>query len=128
MNERIHAELELVRSRFPELEFREQDHWARIPRYPLPDGWGRADAELALQVPQDIFVQQPYGFWLRPPLVTPGGAPPSDSSGPVATGFGEGWQQFSWAPEVWQPGAEPRAGTNLLDWVRSFKQRLSEVG
>lgn len=128
MIDRICAEIELVRSCYPGLEFREEDFWARIPAYPLPQGWGRESVELAFQVPRDIFGQQPYGFWLRPPLVAPGGGPPTNTSGPVATGFGDDFQQFSWAPEAWRPGPQPRHGSNLLDFVRSFAQRLREVG
>ena len=128
MIDRVQAEIELVRSRYQTLEFREEDFWARIPDYPVPDGWGREHAEIAFQVPRDIFGQQPYGFWVRPPLQIPGGGVPSNTSGPVSTGFGEDWQQFSWAPDGWKPGAEPRNGSNLLDFVRSFAQRLREVG
>lgn len=128
MIERVRAELELVRARYPGLEFREEDFWARIPEYPLASGWGREAAEIAFQVPRDIFGQRPYGFWVRPPLQVPGGGVPTNTSGPVATGFGDGWQQFSWAPEIWQPGTEPHNGSNLLDFVRSFAQRLREVG
>lgn len=128
MIDRIMAELALIRSWYPGVEFREEDFWARVPEYALPAGWGRDHAEIAFQIPQDVFGQHPYGFWVRPPLQLPGGGAPSNTSGPVATGFGDGWQQFSWAPDRWQPGADPRAGSNLLDFVRSFSQRLAEVG
>jgi hypothetical protein len=127
MTERIEAELELIRSGYPDLEFREADLWARVPEYPVPSGWGRESTEVAFQVPADLFGQEPYGFWVNPPLQLPGGAPPSNTSGPVATGFGEGWQQFSWSPDGWHPGPEPRSGTNMLDFVRSFTRRLAEV-
>ena len=127
MMERIRAELELVRSHYPDLEFRDEDFWARIPTYPIPEEWGRRHAAVAFQVPRDFFGQQPYGFWIHPPLELPGGGVPSNTSGPVATPFGDGWQQFSWAPEIWRPGPEPRNGTNLLDFVRSFALRLSEI-
>jgi Prokaryotic E2 family E len=127
MSERLEQELSLVRACYPELEVREEDLWARIPQYPLPEGWGRTHVEVAFQVPRDFFAQQPYGFWVRPRLTLPGGAPPSNSSGPVTTGFGDGWQQFSWAPDGWQPGPEPAKGDNLLHWVRSFRRRLTEI-
>ncbi|HTZ63256.1 MAG TPA: hypothetical protein VMB51_04065 [Solirubrobacteraceae bacterium] len=128
MSERIEAELELVRSVYPDVEFRAEDLWARVPTYPFPEGWGRKHGEIAFRVPRDVFGEEPYGFWVRPPLQVPGGGPPSNSSGPVATGFGEGWQQFSWAPDGWHPAVEVRCGTNMLDWVRSFTRRLKEVG
>jgi hypothetical protein len=127
MTERIAAELDLIRSEYPDLEFREEDLWGRIPAYPMPPGWDREHADIAFRVPTDLFGQEPYGFWVTPPLQLPGGSAPSNTSGPVATGFGEGWQQFSWAPDGWKPGPEPRAGTNMLDFVRSFARRLAEV-
>jgi hypothetical protein len=128
MSDRLSAELDLVRSSFPDLEFRDEDYWARIPKYPVPKAWGRKRVEVAFQVPRDIFGQPPYGFWVRPPLEVPdGGGPPTNSTGPVPTGFGEGWQQFSWAPDMWKPGPEPHSGSNLRDFVRSFGRRLSEI-
>lgn len=127
MMDRVQAELELIRTRYPELEFRESDFWARIPAYPVAPSWGRESAEVAFQVPRDLFGQHPYGFWVRPPLVLPGGGQPSNTSGPVATGFGEGWQQFSWAPDGWSPGPAPQSGSNLLDFVHSFGRRLEDI-
>jgi len=127
MMDRIDAELELIRSQYPRLEFREEDFWARIPDYPVPPGWTVTEAEVAFQVPRDFFGQEPYGFWVHPVLALPDGGAPTNTSGPVQTGFGEGFQQFSWAPEEWRPGPEPLAGTNLLDWVRSFGRRLKEL-
>jgi hypothetical protein len=127
MMERILAEIELVRADFPDLEFRDEDFWARIPGYPIPDGWGPITVEIAFQAPRDIFAQRPYGFWVRPPLVLPEGAPPTNTSGPVQTGFGEGWQQFSWEPDGWEPGPDPTSGNNLRDFVRSFRRRLAEI-
>jgi len=127
MMSRIDEELLLIRSEYPDLEYREEDFWARIPEYSVPEAWGRACVQIAFQVPRDVFGQQPYGFWVSPPLVVPGGGQPANTSGPVATGFGEGWQQFSWAPDGWQLGPDPRSGSNLLDSVRSFARRLAEV-
>jgi Prokaryotic E2 family E len=128
MMERVHAEVDLIRSAFPEAEFREEDFWMRIPDYPIPDGWGREKAEIAFQMPRDWMGQQPYGFWVRPPLQTADGGAPTNTSGPVQTGFGDGWQQFSWAPDGWEPMPEPRMGSNMLDFARSFVRRLREVG
>lgn len=128
MNERIAEEVELIRSCFPSLEFREEDFWARLCDYEVPAGWSLGEVELAFQVPQDLFGQEPYGFWTRPFLVLPDGAAPSNASpDPVTTGFGEGWQQFSWSPDGWKPGPDVRSGTNLLDFVRSFARRLAEL-
>ncbi len=127
MIDRVQAEIALIRSRYSELEFRQLDFWARVPNYPIPAEWGRDQAEVAFQVPRDLFGQEPYGFWVNPPLALPGGGVPSNTSGPVETGFGAGWQQFSWSPEGWHPGPDPHSGTNLLDFVGSFARRLAEL-
>jgi len=128
MSERLAEELELIRSEYPSLEFREEDFWARVLDYPTPAAWGCETAEIAFQVPLDVFGQEPYGFWVNPFLKLPGGTLPSNTSPePVATGFGAGWQQFSWSPDGWCPGPTARAGSNLLDFVRSFARRLAEL-
>jgi hypothetical protein len=128
MSERIAEEIELIRSHFPSLEFREEDFWARLCDYQLPDGWNREQVEVAFQVPRDLFGQEPYGFWIRPFISLSNGTAPTDASpDPVTTGFGEGWQQFSWSPDDWRPGPDVRSGTNLLDFVRSFARRLAEL-
>lgn len=125
MNERLAAEVALLRTTFPDIEFREEDLWARIPAYPVPEQiWGRPECELAFR-----FVlpgQPPYGFWVRPGLALLSGAGIQNYSHPVATGFGEGWGQFSWSPEHWAPGADVRRGANMLRWAESFATRLAE--
>lgn len=125
MSERAEAELELVRAEFPSLEV--SGPWARIPDYPIPAAWGTSGNALAFQVPAELPAQEPYGFWLQPALVLPGGGAPTNSTAGVETGFGPGWQQFSWTFDGWKPGAEPRSGTNMLDFVRSFSIRLEEL-
>jgi hypothetical protein len=126
MNERVEAEVELVQSRYPDLEFREEDGWARIPAYAIPPGWQVEIAEVAFLFPAGLPAQKPYGFWVRPPLELPDGGAPSNATPGPENPFGTGWQQFSWDVD-WAPGAEPTSGTNMLDWVRSFAQRLREV-
>jgi len=127
MTERIQEELELIRSFFPDLEYREQEHWVRIPAYPVPEAWGVTASEVAFKMPPGLPNEPPYGFWVHPPLALPGGGVPTNTSGPIATGFGDGWQQYSWAPEVWNPAEEVRQGTNMLDFARSIGDRLKEV-
>ncbi len=128
MSQRLEAELALVRTAFPDLEFLADGLWARVPAYPMPEGWGLEHAEIAFQFRRDSIAEEPYGFWVRPPLTLPGGGTPTNTSGPVATGFGDNFQQFSWAPEGWAPAVDLRCGTNMLNWVRSFRKRLAEIG
>lgn len=127
LTERRIAELELIREEYPGVE--EVDGlWALIADYPIPADWkAQSPTALAFQFPAELPAQEPYGFWLRPGLVLPGGGPPSNSSCPVETPLGGDWQQFSWAFDGWVPGPEPRAGSNMLDFVRSFARRLREI-
>jgi hypothetical protein len=126
MSERDKAELELLRTQFSEVELRTDDLWARIPAYPLPPGlWVVSECEVAFHFP--LPGQPPYGFWTRPGLTLLTGAQPNNYQYPVQTPFGDGWGQFSWAPEEpWAPGADVRRGANMLRWVQSFTRRLAE--
>lgn len=128
LTERRTAEFALIREEYPGVE-QVDGLWAFIPDYPIPAGWeAQVPTDLAFQFPAELPAQEPYGFWLRPALVLPGGGgPPSNSSAPVETPLGGDWQQFSWAFDGWAPGPEPRAGSNMLDFVRSFARRLSEI-
>lgn len=127
MNERIAQEVSLLLAAYPDMEWRPHDFWARIPKYPVPLSiWTLHSAEIAFQVPTQLPGQAPYGFWVRPGLVLSSGGAINNYSYPVLTPFGSGWGQFSWAPEVWRPGPTAREGTNMLDFVRSFADRLRE--
>jgi len=127
MSDRTAEEVSLLIAAYPEMEWRPQDRWARIPKYPVPAPvWTGDSIEVAFQLPAQLPGQAPYGFWVRPGLELRGGGAINNYSYPVATPFGAGWGQFSWTPEIWQPGPTARAGTNMLDFVRSFADRLRE--
>lgn len=127
MNECVELELALLREAYPDLEWRPGDHWVRLPACRLPDQvWTVDVVELAFQIPQNLPGQAPYGFWVRPGLTPMSGGTITNYTYPVNTPFGEAWGQFSWAPEEWRPAANVRAGTNMLDFVRSFDERLQE--
>lgn len=127
MNERAQAEATLVASAYPDLEVH-SDGWARIPAYPIPGGlWTVEVAEVAFRFPENLPGEAPYAFWVRPPLVLRSGATVQNVT-MASTPFGDGWQQFSWSTEPWQPGATPSDGSNMLHFVRSFATRLGEGG
>lgn len=130
---RVDAELALLRTIFPNLECAVVDdvHWVRIPKYPLPAGWSFAGekcthAELAFRIPTQAG-QAPYGFVVRPAIVLSSGATPGAYSASVTTPWGTDFAQFSWSPaEAWIPKTDITAGSNMLDFARSFIDRLSE--
>jgi hypothetical protein len=126
VSERIEQELTLLRAVYPDLEWRPDTFWARIPAYPVPRGpWQATVTEAAFRIPPTAG-EQPYAFFVRPGLAAIDGRPITNYTYPVSTCFGDGWGQFSWAPEVWAPHVEITRGSNMLNFVRSFADRLRE--
>lgn len=124
--ERVQAEIELLKQRYPDLEYRDEG-WCRLPRYALPEGWSHSEVELVFRVPLNLPGETPYAFWTRPVLTLTGGGPPNNTSGPIETAFGPGWQQWSWQLEDWRPGERPADGSNMVDHVRSIAFRFREL-
>jgi hypothetical protein len=125
--DRVDQELELVKTAYRDLEYTETDgkHWVRIPRYPVPDQWTLSKVEVAFQIPPSTG-QAPYGFWVKPGLTLADGTKPDNYTFPAPTPWGDDWGQFSWSPAKWVPKEDIRAGDNLLNFVRSFADRLNE--
>lgn len=131
--ERLEQELELLRSGYPDLEHRlvDGDHWVRIPTYQLPGGWFAAGepvsaVEVVFQVPQ--VGQAPYAFRTTPVITLVNDGTPSNYTAPVSTPWGEDFAQFSWSPlEPWVAKTDVRAGANMLNFARSFCERLREL-
>jgi hypothetical protein len=127
MSERIEQEVALLQKVYPDLDWRADVRWARIPSYALLDGlWRQSAVQLAFQLPEQLPGQAPYGFWVHPGLELASGQGIDQYTHPATTPFGEDWGQFSWQPEVWAPGPTVLAGTNMLDFVRSFATRLQQ--
>lgn len=125
--ERIESELALLQRGFPDLEYVPAGHWARIPTYPLPEAiWARDSVEACFQIPENVPAQAPYGFYVRPGLALVNGAGIQNYAYPAPTAFGGDWGKFSWQLLVWTPNAELVAGTNMLNFARSFVDRFRE--
>jgi hypothetical protein len=132
--ERLEQELELLRSVYPDLEHREVggEHWVRIPAYAIANGWfaggGPVDmVEIVFTIPTQPG-QAPYAFRPRPVITLAGGAVPSNYAAPVSTPWGDDFAQFSWSPlDGWVPKVDIRAGANMLNFVRSFAERLKDL-
>jgi hypothetical protein len=131
--ERLEQELGLLRAGYPDLEYLllEGAHWVRIPAYPVPSGWAYqgtpiSEAEIAFQIPSQAG-QAPYAFYVRPAFTLASGGTPSNYTATATTPWGGDFAQFSWSPnEPWIPKAEIRAGANMLNFARSFAERLQE--
>jgi hypothetical protein len=133
-SDRPDEEIMLLRSVYEDLESRAVDgtQWILIPTYPVPEGWSYrgnpiAEAEIAFQIPAQVG-QPPYGFFVRPPLIVASGAIPSNYTAGATTPWGADFALFSWAPEEpWIPKTDLRAGANMLNFARSFRDRLEDI-
>jgi hypothetical protein len=131
MQERIDAELALIRQRFHDAEYHEQGHWVRIPSYPLPEGWNRSSTEVVFQIPVDrgYPARHPYGIYVPAGLQFQVAGPDNyKDRAPTQPPFPGTWGIFSWQPAdgQWRPTADIRKGSNLLNWVVGFADRFQE--
>jgi len=131
MQERIEAELTLLRQRFSEAEYLELGHWVRIPSYPLPEGWTWSSTEVAFQIPVDRgYPGTPlYGIYV-PSGIRFEGSQPDNYNEPAGTQppFPGAWGVFSWTPESgeWRPTDDLRKGSNLLNWAMGIAVRFRQ--
>lgn len=126
MNDWATQELRLLRHCWPQLECDESTGWCRIPDYAVPQGWSKTTVEVAFQIPDNLPGQAPYAFWIRDGIQLAAGSPPTDYNPQASTPWGGLWGQFSWTPESWAPGPQPGRGTTMVDFVRSFADRLQD--
>lgn len=131
MQERIDKELALLRRPHPDLDYRAEGRWVRIPAYPLATGWNRDTADVAFQIPVEFPGAPPYGIYV-PAGLTFGGHRPDNYTEPASTQppFGGTWGLFSWSTVDgrWRATAEPDPirGYSLLSWVNSFADRFRD--
>ncbi|MBW7932344.1 MAG: hypothetical protein H3C62_01775 [Gemmatimonadaceae bacterium] len=129
MQDRIDAEVAMLRARFPNLEYQREGQWMLIPRYGVPTGWSASETDAAFQIPVGYPGTPPYGIYVPVGLTFDGQRANNYSEpAPVQPPFGGCWGIFSWAPAdgAWRPTANPTAGSNLLNWALGFAERLRE--
>lgn len=127
--QRLTDELALLRSAYPDLDYNREGGlcWVLIPSYPVPDGWSAREVEIAFQIPLQPG-QAPYAFCTRPALRLANGEPPDRYNPTATTPWGSDFAQFSWAPlGQWIPKEDISAGANMLNFARSFADRLREA-
>ncbi len=126
MQERVDAELALIRRRYPDVKHQRDGNWLLIPSYPLPEGWNRSREDVATQVPPGYPGSPPYGIYVKAGLLFKGERPNNytEPAGNRPPFEGE-WGVFSWTPdEPWRPTADLLGGSNLLNWVIGFAERF----
>lgn len=128
MDERMVKELELLRRRYPEVEYKEEGRWVRIPSYPLPEGWNRSSTDVAFQIINGYPAAPPYGIYVPAGLlfnqVRPDNYTEPAQTKPPFLGI---WGMFSWQVDgPWRATADLVTGSNLSNWVAGFADRFQE--
>jgi hypothetical protein len=126
MHERVKDEIELLRQKFPKLQYGDSLNWVLIPEYPLPDLFNKSYTNLMWLIPAGYPQTPPDDFFVDGDLKLKNGSPapafnagPNSSSGDAPIPGNWGW--FSWHPHdgKWTPTADIEKGDNLITFLRS---------
>jgi hypothetical protein len=126
MSTRIEEELALLRRHFPDLEYRPDGQWIRVNRHSVPSLWEPGEVSLCFQVPVQYPANPPYGFYVSPVPRLTSGAQVQNCGPSSEPPFAGAWLKFSWSAREWRPTADLQSGSNLLNYVWSFRDRLEE--
>ena len=128
MSERIQKELALLRVSYPEARYEENGQWICIHEYPIPQdhSWNRESTDVCFQVPQGYPASPPYGFLVPSGIRCEDQIPESYTEPPQnKPPFPGDWGFFSWSHNgSWSPKGDLVSGSNLADFVRTFKDRF----
>lgn len=128
MEERVSQELGLLEGHYAEVNYEADGRWVLVSPVDTTPGWSRESIPVAFQIPPGYPGTPPYGFFVPAGLVFNGQEPRNfKASPPKKPPFDGQWSMFSWAHDnSWRAAADLVAGTNLLNWVRSFRDRFKE--
>ena len=127
MNERMEAELSLLRLHYAQVEYVRNGglHWYRVESVRTAEGWSSNMTPVAFSVTEGHPGPPPYGFYI-PAGLTYAGSTPADHPAPYQPPFHGTWLFLSWQALDWQPDSDIASGSNLWAWVRSFVHRFEE--
>lgn len=130
MDERVHQELDLLRKYYPNMEYVESGQWILIKGYPTPEGssWKPPNPDVCFQIPVGYPGTPPDWFHV-PAGITCNGQRPNNYTEPAncVPPFPGTWGSFSWHMENnWRATANIQNGSNLLNFVRTFRERFQE--
>lgn len=123
----MREEVALLRTYFPDAEYREEGRWLLLPHYRLPKNhaWATPEVALAVQFPAAYPGQKPYGFHISPPL-TVGGVGPQNAQPSTEPPWPGSWVKFSWDLPDWAPADSIHAGSNMVNFVFTIAERLQQ--
>jgi hypothetical protein len=124
MHERVLQEIEMLRTRHPELSHGEELNWVMLELLLPKDRFNKVRSKALFVVPPGYPNTGPDNFFAEadlrmkdgsmPPAFNLGGSPPVSGS----------WGFFSWHPNGWRPSAALEGGDNLAGFVRSMQMCL----
>lgn len=129
LDERMDAELRLLRSVFPDVQYDPSGHWFLIPEYRDVGGhdWKPCPFPVAFRPQPGHPATEPYGIWV-PNDLRYQGHQPLNGNHPAAEQppFPGLWAFLSWRTEAnqWKPKANVSEGSNLLNFALGFRDRF----
>ena len=123
---RVEEELTLLKGRYPNLVYRPEGDWVKIPEYKLPPGWNRDATDVAFHIVPPPGA--PYGIFVPAGLQFRGQRPNNYTEPAQGVPFEGQWGQFSWSPDAgaWVPGSTAASGSNYVNWAIGFSDRFRE--
>lgn len=126
MHKRVREEIELLKAKYPTLQYGEQLNWVLIPELPLPSGrFNNPISKVLFSIPPGYPQTGPDNFFVDGSLrLHDGSNPPgfnqgnNSSCGPAPVSGDWGW--FSWHPHIWRPSAIIENGDNLSSFFRGI--------
>lgn len=128
MTERLQNDLELLRGRYPEMQFREEGQWVFLPKYRVASGWKHQEYAVCFQIRPGYPDISPYGINVSPPPEREDGAQVKDyvPSPDPKPPFEGSWGRFSWEIDGWKAASDLLSGSTLVNYVESIRKRFEE--
>jgi len=131
MDDRINEELNLIRKYFPDAAISECRQWILIPEYKIKNGtaWNKEVIQVCVNIPLGHPGAIPYGIYVPSDLKYCGNVPGSfQQNAQNKPPFEGNWGMLSWSPVLgeWKPKADVYKGSNLYNFISTFKDRFDE--
>lgn len=128
MLERRKQELDLIRSKYGEIDIGPDLDWVLIKMFPLPFGWNRDETALLVLIRPGYPTTPPDNFLVDNDLRLASGQLPGNVSADQSH-LGRSWLQFSYHVDAaeWRPNPELLNGHNLLTFLLGVEKRLAQA-
>lgn len=126
---RRRQEIDLLRSKYGELEVGPNYDYVLFKQFKLPEGWASDYTELLVIVPSGYPITPPDNFYVPQGFRLNTGAQPSNYS-EGQNHLGRQWGAFSVhiRTETWSPSSDLLNGSNLLTFIITVvEKRLNEL-